>query len=158
LQNGTTRGNPILLRQWEEANSSLDEGTSSLNKLNALLTAVDADASVASYLLQSVQAGFELSGAVDEDHDQLKLLRDEVSRLVVQLDYLRTQTTGDIERETSYLTTERSNLQALSFAISRGELLGNSMANRPVIVTEPTMQSLPPAAPHAEAAPVMPVS
>ncbi len=143
LQNGTTKGNPILLRQWEEADASLGEVTSSLNKLNSLQVAVDADASVASYLLDSVQAAFELSGAVDEDHDQLKLLRDEVSRLVVQLDYLRNQTTADIQRQSTYLTTERSNIQALAFAISRGELLGSSLANRPVIVNPSPVVSVP---------------
>ena len=143
LQNGTTRGNPILLRQWEEANTSLDEVTTSLTRLNTLQTAVDADASMASYLLESVQAAFQLSGAVDEDHDQLKLLHDEVSRLVVQLDYLRNQTTGDIERQTTYLTTERANLQALAFAISRGELLGNSVASHPVIVNTSPVASMP---------------
>ncbi|MDE2029917.1 MAG: hypothetical protein KGI97_05055 [Alphaproteobacteria bacterium] len=143
LQNGTTKGNPILLRQWEEADSSLGQVNTSLNKLNSLEVAVDADASVASYLLDSVQAAFDLSGAVDEDHDQLKMLHDEVSRLVVQLDYLRNQTTADIERQSDYLTTERSNLQALAFAISRGELLGNSLANRPVIVTPTPVASIP---------------
>ncbi|NBO20123.1 MAG: hypothetical protein EBV03_13065, partial [Proteobacteria bacterium] len=102
LQNGTTRGNPILLRQWEEAEASLNEVTNSLNRLNALQTSVSADASLGSYLLESVQAAFQLSGAVDEDHDQLKLLRDEVSRLIVQLDYLRNQVADDINRQTNY--------------------------------------------------------
>jgi hypothetical protein len=143
LQNGTTKGNPILLRQWEEADASLGEVNASLNKLNSLQVAVDADASVASYLLDSVQAAFDLSGAVDEDHDQLKLLHDEVSRLVVQLDYLRNQTTADIQRQSIYMTTERSNLQALAFAISRGELLGNSLANRPVIVNPSPVATMP---------------
>jgi hypothetical protein len=119
-----------------------------------LQTSVDADASMASYLLDSVQAAFQLSGAVDEDHDQLKLLRDEVSSLVVQLDYLRNQTTNDIERQTTYLTTERSNLQALAFAISRGELLGNSIANRPVVVNTSPVVSMP----MNYSAPTMPVT
>lgn len=172
LQNGTTRGNPILLRQWEEAEASLNEVTNSLNRLNALQTSVAADASLCSYMLESVQAGFLLSGAVDEDHDQLKLLRDEVSRLVVQLDYLRNQVADDIQRQTTYLTTERSNLQALAFAITRGELLGSSMANRPVIVNPSPVLSLPQAsqqmmmpgasrssyAPTPSAAPTTPVT
>ena len=165
LQNGTTRGNPILLRQWEEADGSLGEVSTSLNRLNSLQTSVDADASLASYLLESIQAAFQLSGAVDEDHDQLKLLRDEVSRMVVQLDYLRNQTTNDIERQTNYLTTERSNLQALAFAISRGELLGNSLANRPVIVNTSPVVGMPMSysgsgtmAPAPEAYPAMPVT
>ncbi len=143
LQNGTTRGNPILLRQWEEAELSLNEVTSSLNRLNSLQTSVAADASLASYMLESIQAGFLLSGAVDEDHDQLRLLRDEVSRLVVQLDYLRGQVANDIQRQTNYLTTERSNLQALAFAITRGELLGSSIANRPVIVNPSPVMTMP---------------
>ena len=158
LQNGTTKGNPILLRQWEEADASLGEVTSSLNKLNSLQVSVDADASVASYLLDSVQAAFDLSGAVDEDHDQLKLLHDEVSRLVVQLDYLRNQTTADIQRQSSYLTTERANIQALAFAISRGELLGNSLANRPVIVTPAPVATMPPQSYAPQAAPYAPVA
>lgn len=169
LQNGTTRGNPILLRQWEEAEGSLNEVTSSLNRLNALQTAVAADASLSSYMLESVQAGFLLSGAVDEDHDQLKLLRDEVSRLVVQLDYLRNQVADDIQRQTAYLTTERTNLQALAFAITRGELLGNSIGNRPVIVNPSPVMMLPQAtnqqggmrssyAPSPSAAPISPVT
>ncbi|MDD3030034.1 MAG: hypothetical protein PHS57_07130 [Alphaproteobacteria bacterium] len=142
LQNGTTKGNPILLRQWEEADACLSEVTTSLNRLNSLQIAVDADASVASYLLGSIQAAYDLSGAVDEDHDQLKMLHDEVSRLVVQLDYLRNQTTADIQRQSNYLTTERANLQALAFAISRGELLGNSLSNRPVVVNPPPVMTV----------------
>jgi len=165
LQNGTTRGNPILLRQWEEAEGSLNEVTSSLNRLNTLQTAVAADASLSSYMLESIQAGFLLSGAVDEDHDQLKLLRDEVSRLVVQLDYLRNQVAEDIQRQTTYLTTERSNLQTLAFAITRGELLGSSVANRPVVVNPSPVIMLPQAmqqggsfAPSPAAAPAAPVT
>lgn len=168
LQNGTTRGNPILLRQWDEAEASLNEVTNSLNRLNALQTSVAADASLASYMLESIQAGFLLSGAVDEDHDQLKLLRDEVSRLVVQLDYLRNQVADDIQRQTTYLTTERSNLQTLAFAITRGELLGGSVANRPVIVNPSPVMMLPQGAsarptggayaPAPMAAPVAPVT
>lgn len=170
LQNGTTRGNPILLRQWEEAESSLNEVTNSLNRLNALQTSVAADSSLSAYMLESIQAGFLLSGAVDEDHDQLKLLRDEVSRLIVQLDYLRNQVADDIQRQTNYLTTERANLQTLAFAITRGELLGNSLANRPVIVNPSPVMMLPQAgqpafggqrssfAPTPQAAPLSPVS
>lgn len=154
LQNGTTRGNPILLRQWDEAEASLNEVTNSLNRLNTLQTSVSADASLASYLLESVQAGFQLSGAVDEDHDQLKLLRDEISRMVVQLDYLRNQVADDIQRQTTYLTSERSNLQTLAFAISRGELMGNSLANRTVIVN-PSPVAMLPQQPMAPTAPMM---
>ncbi|MGB4100639.1 MAG: hypothetical protein WBK91_01850 [Alphaproteobacteria bacterium] len=130
LQNGTTRGNPILQRQWREAEESLNQVHDSLGRLNNLATAVATDASQAGFLLESIQASFQLSGAVDEDHDQLSLLRDEVSRLIVQTDYLHTEVVSDIQRQTSYLTTESTNLQTLSFAIARGEMFGPSLGNR----------------------------
>ncbi len=145
LQNGTTRGNPILLRQWEEAEASLNEVTTSLDRLNGLSNVVSADASLASYLLEAIQGAFQLSGAVDEDHDQLRLLRDDVTQTLVALDNLRNQVAGDISRQTSYLTAERSNLQTLAFAINRGEMLGNSLANRPVIVNPPSQVTFQPA-------------
>ena len=164
LQNGTTRGNPILLRQWDEAEASLNEVTNSLNRLNALQTSVAADSSLAAYLLESVQAAFQLSGAVDEDHDQLKLLRDETSRMIVQLDYLRNQVADDIQRQTNYLTTERENLQSLAYAISRGELLGGNFSSRTVIVNPSPVAMMPQApapvlqAPAPQAAPPLPVT
>ncbi|MEQ1653254.1 MAG: hypothetical protein ABL897_12255, partial [Hyphomicrobium sp.] len=148
LQNGTTRGNPILQRQWHEAEFSLNQVNDSLAQLNALATSVANDASLAGYLLESVQAAFQLSGAVDEDHDQLSLLRDEVSRLIVQTDYLRTEVTGDIQRQTSYLTSERNNLQSLSFAISSGEMFGANLVNRPVMMNNNSqVMAMPSAAP-----------
>ncbi|NBX74486.1 MAG: hypothetical protein EBQ89_09355 [Alphaproteobacteria bacterium] len=143
LQNGTTRGNPILLRQWDEAEAALSEVNQSLGRLNNLATGIAADASLAAYLLESVQAAFHLSGAVDEDHDQLALLRDEVSRLVVQVDYLRNQITDDIQRQTAYLTTERSNLQSLAFAISRGELVMGGVGSRQVVVNAAPLGTAP---------------
>jgi hypothetical protein len=155
LQNGTTHGNPILLRQWDEANQALNEVSGSMGRLNSLQTSVDADASLASYLLGSIQAAFDLSGAVDEDLDQLKLLRDEVSRLVVQLDYLRNQITNDIERQTAYLNSERSNLQVLAFSIERGELIGNSVASRPIIVNPVPVSAMPMSMSEPQLAPPM---
>ncbi|MBI1273242.1 MAG: hypothetical protein GC131_04055 [Alphaproteobacteria bacterium] len=142
LQHGTTRGNPILLRQWDEADAALNEVTQSLTRLNSLSTAIASDASLSAFLLESIQAAFHLSGAIDEDHDQLALLRDEISRLIVQVDYLRNQVTDDVQRQTAYLTTERSNLQALALAVNRGELLGGGVGNRPVLVNTAPVMSL----------------
>lgn len=167
LQNGTTRGNPILLRQWGEAQTALNEVNNSLTRLNDLSTRISANSSLAAYLLESIQAAYHLSGAVDEDHDQLSLIRDEVSRLIVQVDYMRNQITDDVTRQTAYLTTERSNLQALSFAINRGELLAGGLGSRSVMVeaspvmalpAQPMMQSPIAAMPQMMASPSQPVT
>lgn len=144
LESGTTRGNPILLRQWSEAEQSLSEVHYSISKLNMLQTALSGNASNAAYLLQAVKAAFELSGALDEDHDQLAMVRDEVSKTIVGIDHTRNEINDDIRRQNTYLATERNNLQALSLSINRGELIRNSLAGQTVIVgNEPLLGSLP---------------
>lgn len=130
LQNGTTPGNPILVEQSQSAQGKLEAISSDINTLSVLSNDISSNASVASYLLEAVRATYGLSGAVDEDHVALTQLEDEVNRLVVQIDRQLTDVNNDINRRTSYLSTERRNLQTLTLAIANGELYGQSLANR----------------------------
>ncbi len=144
LEAGTTRGNPILQRQWSEAEQSLTEVNYSISKLNMLSTTLSASSSQAAYLLQAIRAAFELSGALDEDHDQLAMIRDEVAKNTVNIDRIRGEINNDIRRQNTYLATERQNLQVLALSISRGELIRNSLAGQTVIVgNEPSYGTLP---------------
>lgn len=143
LQAGTTPGNPILLRQWDEAQANLDQMNSSISRLNTLSTEVSADGSMVGYLLGNVKAAFELNGAIDEDHDNLKVLQEIVSQQVFGIERMKTEISEDLLRLNSYLNGERSNLQTLAFAIDRGEYLGNNLANRPLVVTPGPQSSLP---------------
>ncbi len=144
LEAGTTRGNPILQRQWSEAEQSLTEVNYSISKLNMLSTSLSGSSSQAAYLLQAIKAAFELSGALDEDHDQLAMIRDEVAKNTVNVDRIRGEINSDIRRQNTYLSTERRNLQVLALAISRGELIHNSLAGQTVIVgNEPSYGSIP---------------
>ena len=144
LEAGTTRGNPILQRQWSEAEQSLTEVNYSISKLNMLSTTLSASSSQAAYMLQAIKAAFELSGALDEDHDQLAMIRDEVAKNTVNVDRIRGEINNDIRRQNTYLSTERQNLQVLALSISRGELIRNSLAGQTVIVgNEPSYGTLP---------------
>jgi hypothetical protein len=130
LQGGTTPGNPILVESAQSAQTKLDAISSDIATLNVLANDISSNASVASYLLESVRATYGLSGAVDEDHRELTKLEDDVNRMVVQIDRQLTQVNSDINRRTSYLSSERRNLQTLSLAIANGEMYGQSLANR----------------------------
>jgi len=130
LQVGTTPGNPILVAQWGDAQIKLDDMSSGVARLNTLAGTVAADSTVAAYLLDSVRATYGLAGAVDEDHNQLAILEDEVNRTVVQIDRLLNEVSNDINRQTSYLATERSNLRSLQVGITNGELYSTSLANQ----------------------------
>ncbi len=130
LQMGTTPGNPILISQWNQAQTQLDQMAADVNQLSSLGNQVAADSAMATYLLQSIKSTYSLSGAIDEDHRQLAVLEDETAKTVVLIDRLLGELSQDVARQTNYIGSERTNLTTLSAAIKQGELLGPALGNR----------------------------
>ncbi|WP_366655568.1 hypothetical protein [Fodinicurvata sp. EGI_FJ10296] len=129
LQVGTTRGNPELISEWQVAQRSLDDLARDVSAMNGLTSRIASDNGTAAFLLQTVRSTYDLPGAIERDHSNLSLLEDEVNRTVVLIDRLLNAVTDDLNRQTRYLNTERSNLQTLQVAISNGEFYGMSLAN-----------------------------
>ena len=129
LQIGTTPGNPQLLAQWNQAQGALDRLSADITRLNSISNEAASDSALAAYILESVRAAYSLQGAVDEDHRQLNILENDANRTVVLIDRLLNDLSGDISRQTAYVTGERRNLTTLSLAIKNGELYGQSLAN-----------------------------
>ncbi|MEX0922350.1 MAG: hypothetical protein WDZ84_06220 [Rhodovibrionaceae bacterium] len=130
LQVGTTPGNPELVAQWNQAQSELGNVDSSISSMNSLANEVSSTSSRAVYLLNSIRATYNLSGAVDEDHRQLEVLEDEGNQTVVLIDRLLTELTEDVARASNYLVSERADLTTMATAIKNGDYLGGSLANR----------------------------
>lgn len=130
LDVGTTPGNPNLVRQWNDAQAALSKGDATLTALNKLSVDVASSASLSNFLLQSTRSTFQLSGAVDEDHSALQLLEDEVNKTTILIDRLLSELTEDINRETYYLSEQRSFMNTLAVAVNNGEALGASLASR----------------------------
>ena len=130
LQVGTTPGNPILVQQFNNAQSDLDQIDGDIIAMNQLSMAVSTDSTMSAFLAESVSAAFGVSGAIDEDHTQLSILQDEVNRTVVLIDRLHKEVSSDVRRQTAYVSTERSNLNLLSAGINSGEIYGVSLINQ----------------------------
>lgn len=130
LQLGTTPGNPVLVGQWNAAQSELDRIGLDIAEMNGLANAVAADSAMVSYLLETARATYGLQGAVDEDHRQLAILEDETNRMLVMIDRLLNELSEDVGRQTAYVGNERRNLTALSLAIKNGEYYGRSLSDR----------------------------
>lgn len=124
LQVGTTPGNPNLVASWNQAQAELDQMARDINNMTALSTQIAGDASTATYLLETTQATYGLSGAVDEDHIQLEALQDNTRQTVVIINRLLTELREDTARQTTYLANERAALNTLSNAIKRGQIFG----------------------------------
>jgi hypothetical protein len=133
LQVGTTPGNPVLVGQFNQALADLKNVGEDISAMNRLTTNVTADSTLAAYLAENTRAAFKITGAIDADHQQLAVLEDEVNRTVVLIDRLLKELTEDIQRQTNYVSTERSNLNTLSTAVKSGELMGSSLTNRALV-------------------------
>ncbi len=130
LQVGTTPGNPVLVKQWNEAQKKLEAIADGLGRMDKLSNDAAGEAGLAVWLLESVRATFALSGAVDEDHRQLRALEDDVNRTVVLVDRLLNELSEDVSRQTTYVANERRNLTTMSLAVKNGELYGTSLVNQ----------------------------
>jgi len=146
LQMGTTPGNPVLIQQWNAAQTELDRIGLDITKMASLSNQVASDSALAAYLLESTRAAYGLSGAVEEDHRQLAILEDETNRTAVLIDRLLNELSDDIGRQTTYVGNERRNLAVLSNAIKNGELFGPSLANRAFATAAPVASRAPAAA------------
>lgn len=146
LQIGTTPGNPELLAQWQQAQSQLSASEGDLLALNQLSAQVSNDAGTAGYLLDNVRAAYTLSGAVDEDHRQLRIIEDELSQTNIGLDRLLQSLNRDISRQQQFVAGERSALVDLAGGINSGQLYlgatsraaGMTMAAAPARNVSPT--------------------
>ncbi len=130
LQIGTTPGNPVMVKQWNDAQQQLEHIAESLSHMDKLSNDAAGEAGLSAWLLDSVRATFALSGAVDEDHRQLRILEDEVNGTVVLIDRLLNELSEDVSRQTTYVANERRNITTMSLAVKNGELYGTSLVNR----------------------------
>ncbi|SDG86961.1 hypothetical protein [Roseospirillum parvum] len=139
LQVGTTPGNPVLVERWRQAQDSLGRLEQDTARMNDLATQVASDSAMAAYLLDSVRAARNLTGAVEEDHRQLRVLEDETNQTVVLIERLLGELSRDVGRQRQYIASEKSNLNTLAVAVKNGSLYGNSLANQAASATlQPT--------------------
>jgi hypothetical protein len=136
LEAGTTRGNPELIAQWNRAQASLDSLTGNINGLAQLAGEVSGDTSAAHAEYDTIQATFDVSGAVDEDHRQLTVLSDETGQTAVVLDRLVRNVKQALRRETAYVAHERGNLVRLASAIKAGDYSPLVMGAREPVARE----------------------
>ena len=134
LQIGTTPGNPILLDQFENAQTELAsvsaQGQNIVdvgNKISLLSTRV-------SYLLEQARAAKKLRGAVDQDHRDLSAFQDALKRRSIDVIRSLEELNETVRRREIFLAAERRRLTLLANAISVGESFGTGLG---------TVKSLP---------------
>ena len=127
LQIGTTPGNPILVSQYNVAQTQLDQLMTDVSGFNTLGAAIASNAATSAYLTDAIDATLRLSGAVEEDHRQLRELQDVNNRTVVGVETSMNALNAVVGRQTSYVSTERTRMAQLAVSISNGQLYGPAL-------------------------------
>jgi hypothetical protein len=124
LQIGTTPGNPVLLSQYEQAQTELSEVGAQGQNLVDVGNKIALYSTRVSYLLEQARSTKKLRGAVDEDHRNLSNFQDALERRSV--DVLRTleNLNETVRRRDIFLAAERRRLTQLANAIAVGESFG----------------------------------
>ena len=128
LQIGTTPGNPILVGQWNDAQRALEDIQNNVNNLQIVNNRVTADAALITHLRNAIDSSFFISGAIDEDHNQLKVLNDDVQRTQVLYARLMDELEEKIAREILILNDERQYMKKLSEDVEIGKFGGRVSA------------------------------
>ena len=124
LQIGTTPGNPILLSQYEQAQTELAEVSAQGQNLVDVGNKISLYSTRVSYLLEQARSAKKLRGAVDEDHRNLSSFQDDLKRRSVDVLRILEDLNETIRRRDIFLAAERRRLTQLANAISIGESFG----------------------------------
>ena len=128
LQIGTTPGNPILVGQWNDAQRALEDIQNNVTNLQIVNNRVTADAALIEHLSNAIDSSFFISGAIDEDHNQLKVLKDDVQRTAVLYDRLMNELESKISREIQVLNDERQYMKNIAEDVEIGKFGGRVSA------------------------------
>ena len=136
LQLGTTPGNPVLVRQYDQAQSELDNIEEYMREINLLNQKVNADAGVVALLKSTLNKTLRLAGAIDQDHRQLELLEDDTEKLEIYIARLINEITEEISRQAGFAKIENQNMLVMAVAIRNGEAMGTGILNRSFLAAQ----------------------
>ncbi len=120
LQVGTTPGNPMMYQMLQAAQNNVQVMNTNTMALSQLAQKVSSDTANTTYLADSIRAAYNISGAVDEDHRQLRILEGETNQTALIINSLLSEINNDVARQQQYIETAKNNISALGSAIKTG--------------------------------------
>lgn len=136
LQVGTTPGNPIMYQMLQKTQNNVVIMDENANTLNKIYNQAVSDMSVVNNLQDSIRATYSVSGAIDEDHTQLRTLENETSQTAILINSLLSEVGNDYSRQLEYTNTARHYLASLDGAIK----VGSYGINNPQFPTAPVQR------------------
>ncbi|MBQ8677378.1 MAG: hypothetical protein IJ529_02775 [Alphaproteobacteria bacterium] len=120
LQNGTTPGNPNMYAMLQQAQGNVQNMFANANALENLSTKTSNALTSLNYLENSINAAFAISGAVDEDHKQLRELQNESGILAQKVSSLNEKVTGAANFQQQNAIQSSQEINALHESVKTG--------------------------------------
>ena len=124
LQLGTTPGNPELMDEWRGARAKLERINNIAFDIKRLVADVESDQSMVDYMVGSIQASYNIRGATEEEHKQLKALEEEAKQIGSNIAIFARQLNAEADRQQAYVDNEKFNLNDVALNIKNGKLYG----------------------------------
>lgn len=131
LQAGTTPGNPYVVAALQSAQASVQGLNEEAILLNQLSTRVASDVVTTSYIMNSIQTAYTISGAVDEDHTQLKALQADAEKTNTILSNILNEINSDYARQQQYISSANQTIDSLAGPVRVGSFNGGFVRNVP---------------------------
>ena len=125
LQAGTTPGNPNMYAMLQQAQGNVQNMFANANALENLSTKTATTLTSVNYLENSISAAFDISGAVDEDHKQLRELQSEVMALAQKASSLNENVSSAANFQQQNAVQSSQEINALHDSVRTG---GNSVS------------------------------
>nr|QJR98239.1 hypothetical protein PlAlph_2440 [uncultured Alphaproteobacteria bacterium] len=132
LQSGTTPGNPNMYAMLQQAQGNVQTMFANSNALENLSTKTANILTSVNYLENSIAAAFSISGAVDEDHKQLRELQNEAMTIAQKAAALNDNVTSAANFQQQSAIQASQEINALHESVKTGSNTFNAV-RRPVL-------------------------
>jgi hypothetical protein len=120
LKSRGTPNDPQLLADWNDAQGQLNRTSEEMARLTNISTWSTSDATLVSYILQSVRAASSQPGTSEPERRQLAQLERDANRASINVDRLVSQVSGEIATRNLFVAAAHRRLAALAPAITTG--------------------------------------
>ncbi|MBR2300150.1 MAG: hypothetical protein IJ870_06235 [Alphaproteobacteria bacterium] len=120
LSLGTTPSNPKMVALYNNAQNALQDSDLQSADLNNLVAEVSALGANSGVLAQNIKATYAVPGALDVDHDNLRVLENGTEQTAVSLKNLLNEISADANAQKAFTDNARLQLLRLNDAVARG--------------------------------------
>ena len=151
LQAGTTPGNPNMYAMLQQAQGNVQNMFANANALENLSTKTATTLTSVNYLENSISAAFNISGAVDEDHKQLRDLQSEAMSLAQKASALNESVSSAANFQQQNAVQSSQEINALHDSVKTGSssttfsrpISRHNLNRTPLVSTSGNMNRIP---------------